>query len=164
MEDVDSSSVGYQTSAVISIKEIWQSSSSDTPLPSPEVNSFRDDLSKQAEHILLEEFPSKIAHFKSTLDGHLFSLNTMAGLRSGLDLPAVLCNGDDQPVTKKRKIDGSESATDDSEATLVVNPSAPIPCNKRLVEVTNFLKPEIVECIDKCNLRRCARLQTTTTT
>eukprot|EP00731_Ephydatia_muelleri_P034777 Em0076g10a len=76
----------------------------------------------------------------------------MAGLRSGLDLPAVLCNGDDQPVTKKRKIDGSESATDDSEATLVVNPSAPIPCNKRLVEVTNFLKPEIVECIDKCNL------------
>ncbi|KAL5496684.1 hypothetical protein EMCRGX_G013023 [Ephydatia muelleri] len=32
-------------------------------------------------------------------EGHLFSFNTTSGLRSGLDLPAVLCNGEDQVGT-----------------------------------------------------------------
>lgn len=64
MDDVDSSGVGYLSSAVIGLKEDTQvehrfikesfycipsfQSSSEALLPSPEVNSFRDDLNKQA--------------------------------------------------------------------------------------------------------------------
>lgn len=120
----------------------------------PMIKEFKDSITKKAKRVVLEEFPLKITELSKALELELFTVSDLSSLHCELGLPSPSCNGpaplpaEDQPPAKKRKFDGLAIGLKQDPPHLV----SCLPCNPKIVRVIEFVKPLIIEVVDKCNI------------
>ncbi|XP_078493850.1 proteasome activator complex subunit 3-like isoform X2 [Ciona intestinalis] len=129
-----------------------------------QIKTFKDDITKEAEHLINDFFPRKCIELNEYLKEDHMQLSNSSSVIVPINLPIpdpVLNNdsGDATPAKKRRVIteesNHAESISKNIPGTKVFTfPNGTIPCNEHLKKMADYLKPEVRTLIEKCNTVR----------
>ena len=118
------------------------------------VQEYKDSLKTKAEQLLLKGFPEKIVKLNELLETPGFCNRKLSDVHQDLNVPIpdpiILNHSEDEPTTKKQKIDNSIDNT--SGTKVMVLPHGPVPCNKPLCDLIHIVKPYIRQLLEDSNL------------
>ncbi|KAE8283522.1 Proteasome activator complex subunit 3 [Larimichthys crocea] len=122
------------------------------------VETFREQITSEAEHLVSSFFPQKLLELDQFLKEPIFNVTDLKEIHSEIKCkipePIVFTNSHDgvDMNTKKRKLE--DGVTDESwqggTRTLLM-PEGMMKCNGKLVDLIEQVKPEIRTLIEKCN-------------
>ncbi|CAL8305320.1 unnamed protein product [Merluccius merluccius] len=123
------------------------------------VDTFREQITSEAEHLVASFFPLKLLELDSFLKESILNVEDLKEIHSEITArvpdPILFTNshhGLDLQNAKKRKLDDGVGDENCREAkVLVVAPEHMMKCNARLVDLIERVKPEIRTLIEKCN-------------
>lgn len=119
-------------------------------------NDYKVELFKEAERIVMEEFPKKVIEYDDMLKTYRFSYDRLPEMIPNLDLnipvPDVSLDSmnNDAPVAKKRKIDESHGDLHNGIPVYgFINGS--VPCNSQLADLMNQIRPLLRDAVENVN-------------
>ncbi|VDN02051.1 unnamed protein product [Thelazia callipaeda] len=129
------------------------------------LDTYKKKLMKEAEKIVLEEFPKKVLEFNGLLENEQFSYDRLPEILPSINLGipyseqlmehknAVNSNeydADDGVLKKKRKIDNSRNEV--FHGTSVYNfISGTVKCNEQLASLTDIARPLLRDSVEAVN-------------
>ncbi|XP_049924433.1 proteasome activator complex subunit 3-like isoform X2 [Epinephelus moara] len=122
------------------------------------VETFREQISSEAEHLVASFFPQKLLELDHFLKEPILNVTDLKEIHSEIKFrvpePIIFTNSHDgvDTNTKKRKLE--DGVTDDSwqgGTKMLVMPEGMLKCNTKLVDLIERVKPEIRTLIEKCN-------------
>lgn len=119
-------------------------------------NDYKTALFKEAERIVMEEFPKKVIEYDDLLKTHRFSYARLPEMMPDADLnipvPCVATANDvdgDAPATKKQKLDDDHSTNNGTPVYGFINGS--VPCNGQLAELMDQVRPLLRDAVENVN-------------
>jgi len=128
-----------------------------------QVDNFKENISKEAEELVTIFFPKKCMELDQFLQSDVLQLKDIGSIHKPLNIatPEVSSNNNtgNGSDAKKRKLNESGDecrglVTGDAKSKIFVFPNGPVPSNEKLLKVIEFLKPEVVTLVEKCNTVR----------
>ncbi|XP_056263710.1 proteasome activator complex subunit 3-like [Pseudoliparis swirei] len=122
------------------------------------VETFREQISSEAEHLVASFFPKKLLELDQFLKEPILNVSDLKDIHSEIKFkvpePVLFTNSHEggDVNTKKRKLE--DGLTDDSwpgGTKAPVVPEGMLKCNAKLVALIERVKPEIRTLIEKCN-------------
>lgn len=110
----------------------------------------------------MKGFPEKIVKLNELLETPGFCNRKLSDVHQDLNVPIpdpiILNHSEDAPATKKLKLDNNGEET--SGTKVMVLPSGPVPCNKKLCDLIYIVKPYIRQLLEDSNLVsiKCAKI------
>ncbi|KHN79450.1 Proteasome activator complex subunit 3 [Toxocara canis] len=128
--------------------------------PKKQMEAYKEKLLKEAEKIVLEEFPKKVIEFNNLLESGQFSYGRLPELLPDTDLnipyPNQISESLSDGVPKKRaKLNGDEAFFHGTPVYGFVN--GMVKCNEKIAELTDITRPmlrDAVEAVNKCSICR----------
>lgn len=119
------------------------------------VSDFKEKFKTEGDHLVQDVFPNKILELEELFQS--MCLSKVSDMHTDLNIPVpdpILFNDNDseEPQSKKRKSDHSNNENHVSGTPVMVLPNGPVPCNKRLLVLSERIKPLIWELIDHANM------------
>ncbi|KAL3053084.1 proteasome activator complex subunit 3-like isoform X1 [Trematomus bernacchii] len=123
------------------------------------VETFRTQISSEAEHLVACFFPKKLLELDQFLREPILNVTDLKEIHSEIKFrvpePILFTNshdGMDTQNTRKRKLDdGLADESWQGGTKTAVMPEGIIKCNTKLVDLIERVKPEIRTLIEKCN-------------
>jgi proteasome activator subunit 3 (PA28 gamma) len=121
-----------------------------------QVSEYKENLKKEARHIIEDIFPRKVIELNALLESKKFSVSRLEELNCPPDIPIpapiLLNHNSDGQATKKRKVDHINNDVEEiSGSKVLLFPNGEVPPNKHIVELVDIVKPEVIELIDYGN-------------
>ncbi|KAM6957447.1 proteasome activator complex subunit 3-like [Aplochiton taeniatus] len=123
------------------------------------VDTFRERITSEAEHLVASFFPKKLLELDAFLKEPILNVVDLKDIHSEINFkvpePVLLTNshdGMDMPNSRKRKMeDGVGDENCQGGARVLVLPEGMMKSNRKLVILIERVKPEIRTLIEKCN-------------
>ncbi|XP_056143721.1 proteasome activator complex subunit 3-like [Lampris incognitus] len=123
------------------------------------VDSFREQISSEAEHLVASFFPRKLLELDDFLKESILNMTDLKEIHSEIKFkvpePILFSNchdGLDMQNAKKRKLeDGGGDENYQGGTKVLVMPEGMIKSNAKLVDLIERVKPEIRTLIEKCD-------------
>ncbi|XP_070704686.1 proteasome activator complex subunit 3-like [Pempheris klunzingeri] len=121
------------------------------------VETFRSQITGEAEHLVASFFPQKLLELDDFLKEPIFNVTDLKEIHSEIKCkvpePIVFTNSLDgaHTNTNKRKLDGVADESWQGGTKTLVMPEGMMKCNTKLVDLIERVKPEIRTLIEKCN-------------
>ncbi|KAK6746151.1 hypothetical protein RB195_012331 [Necator americanus] len=119
-------------------------------------NDYKAELFKEAERIVMEEFPRKVIEYDALLKTRRFSYERLPEMMPSSDLnipvPSVVALNDvdgDVPATKKRKLEDSVSTQNGMPIYGFINGT--VPCNAQLADLMDQVRPLLRDAVEHVN-------------
>ncbi|KAK5965010.1 hypothetical protein GCK32_003992 [Trichostrongylus colubriformis] len=120
-------------------------------------NDYKAELFKEAERIVMEEFPKKVIEYNNLLQTHRFSYARLPEMMPDPDLnipvPCAAHLNDvdgDAPATKKRKlVDVAPSFNNGTPVYGFINGT--VPCNAHLADLMDQIRPLLRDAVENVN-------------
>uniref|UniRef100_H2YEN4 Proteasome activator PA28 C-terminal domain-containing protein n=1 Tax=Ciona savignyi TaxID=51511 RepID=H2YEN4_CIOSA len=130
-----------------------------------QVKTFKEEITKEAEHLINDFFPRKCIELNEYLKKDHMNLSCAATVVVAINLPVpepVVKNAEVEEggPAKKRKVEITEetnhvdSCKNQPGTKVFTFPNGTIPSNKKILEIAQYLKPEVRTLIEKCNTVR----------
>lgn len=125
-----------------------------------EISTFKQNIAKEAELLVNDFFPRKCIELDRFLKEQCMQTDNVNNMTVKLEIPVpapvVLQDGNDvdghESATKKRKLDGSGDTIQGTKVLSFTN--GLVPCNSKILEIINRVKPEIRLLMEKVNTVR----------
>ncbi|OWF39357.1 proteasome activator complex subunit 3-like [Mizuhopecten yessoensis] len=122
------------------------------------VSDFKEKFKTDGDHLVQDVFPNKILELEELFQ--TMCLSKVTDMHCDLNIPVpdpILFSNDNdsgEPQSKKRKSDNDHQNSENnvSGTPVMVLPNGAVPCNKKLVVLSERMKPLIWELIDHANL------------
>ncbi|PIO52747.1 proteasome activator pa28 alpha subunit, partial [Teladorsagia circumcincta] len=120
-------------------------------------NDYKAELFKEAERIVMEEFPKKVIEYNNLLQTHRFSYSRLPEMMPDPDLnipvPCVAHLNDvdgDAPAAKKRKLATFDPSSNNGTPVYgFINGT--VPCNAHLADLMDQIRPLLRDAVENVN-------------
>ncbi|XP_042247691.1 proteasome activator complex subunit 3-like [Thunnus albacares] len=123
-----------------------------------QVETFRAQITSEAEHLVASVFPQKLLELDNFLKEPILNVTDLKEIHSEIKFkvpePILFTNSHDglDTNTKKRKLeDGVADENWQGGTKTLVMPEGMMKCNTKLMDLIERVKPEIRTLIEKCN-------------
>ncbi|XGW14017.1 hypothetical protein V3C99_000362 [Haemonchus contortus] len=120
-------------------------------------NDYKAELFKEAERIVMEEFPRKVIEYNNLLQTHRFSYARLPEMMPDPDLnipvPCVAHVNDvdgDAPASKKRKL-GEVGSSSNNGMPVYGFINGTVPCNAHLADLMDQIRPLLRDAVENVN-------------
>ncbi|XP_017487859.1 PREDICTED: proteasome activator complex subunit 3-like [Rhagoletis zephyria] len=135
-----------------------------------EINSWKEDIKKQAEELVLKTFPRKTLELHQLFTSPKFNIKHLSAIKTDINIPvpdypyvkdvSSISNNHDgespsKSQSKKRKylaISKDDDLKNDAGSRVLVLPYGSVPCNKNIVALIDIVKPLIRQLVEDSNL------------
>ncbi|VDO09051.1 unnamed protein product [Brugia timori] len=127
-----------------------------------QLDAYKTNLMKQAEKIVLEEFPKKVLEFNNLLEDEQFSYERLPEVLPNIDLgipyseqltefqnDSTEHENDDRILKKKRKIDANIQSFHGTSVYGFI--SGTVKCNEKLAGLTDITRPLLRDSVEAVN-------------
>ncbi|CAH1119177.1 unnamed protein product [Phaedon cochleariae] len=126
---------------------------------SAKVQEYKEEVKKQAEHLLLKGFPETIVSLNNILETPQFKNRKFSEVHQDLNIavpnPIILNSHTDLPPSKKLKLDNSiSSSISEDGSRVMILPGGSVATNKHLVDLIELVKPHIRKLVEDSNLMK----------
>ncbi|KAL3831993.1 hypothetical protein ACJMK2_023677 [Sinanodonta woodiana] len=120
------------------------------------ITEFKDKFKSDGEHLVKNVFPQKIIELEDYFQ--TLSQSKVSDVNCDLNIPVpdpiLFYNGEEPPPGKKRKLEALNSIVGDNDlpgSKVMVLPNGPVPCNMKIMEIAEKIKPYTRDLIDHSN-------------